>query len=164
MVNEIISSIESKFKDAILSSSCEDKILWLGVKREKCYQILSQLKDMGFDHCSDVTCVDYLDEGEFELVYHLWSHSKKIRVIVKTRIPRGSPSIKSVVDLWIGAQIHEREGHELFGINFEGNPDLSELFLEDWEELPPFRKDFDIREYVKREYYGDDKGYFGQEG
>lgn len=161
MVDEIISSLESKFKDAILSSVSEDKRILLSVKREELHQVLSQLKDMGFEHCSDVTCVDYLDEGEFELVYHIWSHSKKIRGIVKTRIPRESPAIKSIVDLWKGAEIHEREGHELFGIIFEGNPNLTPLFLEDWEELPPFRKDFDIREYVKKEYYGEDKGYFG---
>lgn len=160
MVDEIVSSLISEFPDAITSSSWEDKRMVITVRREEFYQVLSRLKDMGFDHLSDVTCVDYIDEGEFEVIYHLWSHPKKIRVIVKTRIPRESPAIKSIVDLWIGAQIHERENHELFGIEFQGNPDLSPLFLEDWEEMPPFRKDFNIREYVKREYYGDDKGYF----
>ena len=162
MNNEIISAIESKFLEAVLSSASEDKRIILTVKQVKFHQILSQLKDIGFDHLSDVTLVDYINEGEFELIYHLWSHSKKIRAIVKTRIPRESPRIKSIVDLWVGAQIHEREGHEMFGVIFEGNPDLSPLFLEDWEEMPPFRKDFDIREYVKREYYGEDKEYFGQ--
>ena len=162
MDNEIISAIESKFSEEVLSSASENKRILLTVKEVKFHQILSNLKDMGFDHLSDVTLVDYINEGEFELIYHLWSHSKKIRAIVKTRIPRESPRIKSIVDLWIGAQIHEREGHEMFGVEFEGNPNLTPLFLEDWEELPPFRKDFDIREYVKKEYYGEDKGYFGQ--
>ncbi|MDY7018778.1 MAG: NADH-quinone oxidoreductase subunit C [Chloroflexota bacterium] len=161
MDNEIISAIESKFPKEVLSSASEDKKILLTVKEIKFHQILSNLKDMGFDHLSDVALVDYINEGEFELIYHLWSHSKKIRAIVKTRIPRESPRIKSIIDLWIGAQIHEREGHEMFGVEFEGNPNLTPLFLEDWEELPPFRKDFDIREYVKREYYGEDKGYFG---
>ena len=161
MDNEIISSIEAKFPEAVLSSASENKRILLTVKEAKFHQILSNLKDMGFDHLSDVTVVDYINEGEFELIYHIWSHSKKIRAIVKTRIPRESPRIKSIVDLWVGAQIHEREGHEMFGVEFEGNPDLSPLFLEDWDEIPPFRKDFDIREYVKREYYGEDKGYFG---
>ena len=161
MDNEIISTIESKFTEAVISSASENKRILLTVKEEKFHQILYNLKDMGFDHLSDVTVVDYINEGEFELIYHLWSHSKKIRAIVKTRISRESPRIKSVVDLWVGAQIHEREGHEMFGVEFEGNPDLSPLFLEDWDEIPPFRKDFDIREYVKREYYGEDKGYFG---
>jgi len=161
MDNEMVSVIKAKFPELINSSVSEDKRILFSVKKEGFYQILSQFKDMGFDHCSDVTCVDYINEEEFELIYHLWSHGEKIRVIVKTRIPRESPRIKSIVDLWVGAQIHEREGHEMFGVEFEGNPNLTPLFLEDWEELPPFRKDFDIREYVKREYYGEDKGYFG---
>ena len=161
MDNKIVSVLKAKFPESIHSSVSEDKRILLSVKKEGFYQILSQLKDMGFDHCSDVTCIDYINEGEFELIYHLWSHDKKIRGIIKARIPRESPRIKSIVDLWIGAQIHEREGHEMFGVEFEGNPNLTPLFLEDWEELPPFRKDFDIREYVKREYYGEDKGYFG---
>jgi NADH-quinone oxidoreductase subunit C len=162
MVNEIESSLQSKFPNAILSLTVEGNRVWVTVKREEFYRVLSELKDMGFDHLSDVTCVDYINEGEFEVIYHLWSCLKKIRGIFKVRIPRESPSIKSIVDLWIGAQIHERENHELFGIEFVGNPDLSPLFLEDWEEIPPFRKDFNIREYVKKEYYGDDKGYFGE--
>jgi NADH-quinone oxidoreductase subunit C len=162
MVNEIELLLKSKFPNAILSLTSEDKRFLVAVKSEEVYKVLSQLKNTSFDHLSDVTCVDYIGEEEFEVIYHLWSHAKKIRGMVKTRIPRESPSIKSIVDLWIGAQIHERENHELFGIEFDGNPELSPLFLEDWEEIPPFRKDFDIREYVKREYYGDDKGYFGE--
>jgi len=163
MANEIVSTLKSEFAEAILSCASEDGRILLQVAGQGFHQLLSRLKDMGFDHCSDVTLVDYINDGEFEVIYHLWSHGRKIRAVVKVRIPRESPTIASIVDLWKGAQIHEREGHELFGVVFDGNPDLSPLFLEDWEELPPFRKDFDIREYVKREYYGEDKGYFGQE-
>ncbi len=162
MVNDIVSALISEFVDALRLSSEEGKPMVFTVKKEKFYAVLSRLKSMGFDHLSDVTCIDYIDDGKIELIYHLWSHAKKIRGMVKTRIPRESPSIESIIDLWTGAQIHEREGHELFGIAFQGNPDLSPLFLEDWEEMPPFRKDFDIREYVKREYYGQDNGYFGK--
>ena len=123
------------------------------VKKEKLYEILSTLKNAGFDHLSDVSCVDYIKEQQFEIIYHLWSHTKKLRVNIKVRISRERPLIKSVVDLWIGAQIHERENHEMFGVDFLGNPNLSPLFLEDWKEIPPFRKDFNVREFVRREYY-----------
>ena len=51
------------------------------------------------------------------------------------------------------AQIHEREIHELFGVKFEGNQDLSPLFLENWEGPDPFRKDFNWREYVRDKFY-----------
>ena len=159
MINEITSLLKSKFPDSLLNVASEDKRITLLVKKEELHQILTQLKDTGFNHLSDVTAVDYIDEQEFELIYHLWSHQEKIRAIVKVRIPREVPTVKSVVDLWAGAQIHEREDHELFGINFEGNPNLSPLFLEDWEEIPPFRKDFDTRKYVKEKYYLEEEGY-----
>jgi NADH-quinone oxidoreductase subunit C len=159
MINEITSLLKSKFPDSLLNVASEDKRITLLVKKEELHQILTQLKDTGFNHLSDVTAVDYIDEQEFELIYHLWAHQEKIRAIVKVRIPREVPTVKSVVDLWTGAQIHERENHELFGINFEGNPNLSPLFLEDWEEIPPFRKDFDTRKYVKEKYYSEEEEY-----
>ena len=153
MLDEIVSTVKSKFGDSILNVASEDRRVTLAVTRETCHEVLSWLKAAGFDHLSDVTGIDYMTDGEFEVVYHLWSHTKKVRIILKVRVDRESPTMQSIVDLWPGAQIHEREVHELFGIDFEGNPDLSPLFLEDWTEIPPFRKDFDTREYVKRQYY-----------
>ncbi len=159
MIDHIESHLRSKFPVSILDIVSEGARISLVVKKEELYQILLQLKDKGFNHFSDVSAVDYIAEDEFELIYHLRSHRENIRAIVKVRIPREEPMVKSVVDLWTGAQIHEREDHELFGINFEGNPNLSPLFLEDWEEIPPFRKDFDSRKYVKEKYYRDEEGY-----
>ena len=156
MLDEIVSAVKSRFGKSILDVMSEDKRIILTATKEVCHDVLSQLKAVGFDHLSDVTGVDYMADGEFEIVYHLWSHTEKVRAILKVRIARESPAIESAVDLWPGAQIHEREAHELFGIVFQENPDLSPLFLEDWTEIPPFRKDFDTREYVKRQYYGDE--------
>ena len=153
MVEKLMAGLKSKCGESILKLETADKRVTLTGKVEDHHRILSELKSMGFEHLSDVTGVDYLADGEFELVYHLWSHSQKARSILKIRINRESPAIGSVIDLWPGAQIHEREIHELFGIHFEGNPDLSPLFLEDWAEIPPFRKDFDTREYVRRKYF-----------
>lgn len=157
MPKKIISYLKHSFPLSVSNAVSEDNLISLSVKKVQFYEVLLALKDEEkFDHLSDVTCIDYIDENEFELIYHLWSHAKKLRVNVKVRIARNSPSIKSVVDLWAGAQIHERENHEMFGINFEGNPNLSPLFLEDWEEIPPFRKDFDTRKYVREHDYGGD--------
>jgi len=154
MNDQIVSSLRSRFRDMTPIVSSEDNKISFSTKKEESHEALSYLKDAGFDHLSDITCVDYIGEKEFEVIYHLWSHAKKRRADVKVRISRRSPSIKSVSDLWAGAQMHERENHELFGINFKGNPNLSPLFLEDWEEIPPLRKNFDTRKYVRREYYG----------
>jgi len=156
MLDDIIADVRSRFGESILHVLPEERRATFTVTRPVSHEVLSRLKAMGFDHLSDVSGVDYIADGEFEINYHLWSHARKVRVTQKVRIARESPLIESVVDLWPGAQIHEREAHELFGITFEGNPDLSPLFLEDWTEIPPFRKDFDTREYVKKQY-DDDK-------
>lgn len=150
---EILSSLESNFEMSDLST--EENSFSAKVDVDDVHDILSSLKEEGFDHLSDVACIDYIDDEEFELIYHLWSHDLKLRVAIKTRVPREpEPSVKSITDLWAGAQIHERENLEMFGIEFTGNPNLKPLFLEGWEEIPPFRKDFDTREYVKEKYYG----------
>jgi len=152
---EIKSVIESKFEDSILGFDIKGGRIMLKVNARASHEVLSLLKDLGFDHLSDVTGIDYIRDGEFEIVYHLWSHARKIRAMLKVRISREAPILKSIADLWPGAQIHERENYELLGIDFEGNPDLSPLFLENWEEIPPLRKDFDTREFVKRKYHDD---------
>lgn len=150
MSEDVVRALASRFGDSVREVVPEKGRITLTAAREASHEVLAALKTLGFDHLSDVTGVDYPADGEFEVVYHLWSHVRKERLIQKVRIPRDSPSLESATDLWPGAQIHEREAHELFGIGFEGNPDLSPLFLEDWTEIPPFRKDFDTREYVKR--------------
>ena len=159
MIDKIESQLNAKFPDALSNVAAGDRHVIFAVEQKESYPVLGELKSIGFDHLSDVTAVDYIDQQEFELIYHLRSHQQRIRALMKVRIPRQSPVASSVTALWGGAQMHEREIHELFGIDFLGNPDLSELFLEDWEEIPPFRKDFDTRKYVKEEYYGDEEQY-----
>ncbi len=152
-LSDTLFTLESKFK--ISEISTEKNSFSAKVDTDKVHDVLSFLKEEGFKHLSDVACVDYIDDEEFELIYHLWSYDSKSRAAIKIRIPRDSnPSVKSITDLWTGAQIHERENHEMFGIKFTGNPNLDPLFLEDWKEIPPLRKDFNAREYVKEKYYG----------
>jgi len=155
---EILSSLKSRFQESVFATSLENRSTSLRAKKEGFHKILSQLKDAGFDHLSDATCVDYIDEQKFEIIYHLWSHAEKRRGEVRIQVPRESPSVKTISGLWEGAQIHEREIRELFGVNFEEHPNPSPLFLEGWEEIPPLRKDFDTREYVKREHYKENSG------
>ena len=105
-------------------------------------------------HLSAISVTDWVEKGKYELTYHLWSYEDKMLVTVKTKIDRDRPVIDSVAPIWKeNAQIHERELHELFGVDFKGNSDLSPLFLEDWSGPPPFKKDFDWREYVRKEFY-----------
>jgi NADH-quinone oxidoreductase subunit C len=128
------------------------------VKKEAILSVLSFLKSHGYGHLALISCVDWIEENAFELVYVLSaymqedeSHTDKERMnlILKTRIPRERPSFLSVIPVFENAEPYEREIHELFGVVFEGHPRLTPLFLEREYEIPPFRKDFDTRQYVK---------------
>jgi len=127
------------------------------VQKEMIVDIAAQLKEDGFNHLSDVTIVDYIEEEEFEVIYHLWSHDRNERVMIKTRIPREKAIIQTLVPLWTSAHMHERECHEMFGVVFDGHTELTPLLLEDWEGIPPLRKDFDSRQYVLDTFYGGER-------
>ncbi|MGB9659795.1 MAG: NADH-quinone oxidoreductase subunit C, partial [Nitrososphaerales archaeon] len=92
---------------------------------------------------ASVSGVDYIDMNEFEVIYNVWSIDKKVLIGLRTKIPRDNPTLKSLIGVWEGALYHERETWEMFGIKFEGHPNLSLLLLpEDWDGPPPLRKDF----------------------
>ncbi len=139
--------------------------IWVEVPPERALDLLRELREAGYVYLATISGVDWPEEGKLELVYHLWSFDERGFVHLKTRVPRGSPSIPSVYPLFGGsAWINEREIHEMFGVDFPGNPDLSPLFLDDWDGPPPFRKDFDWRAYVREKFYREDReedrGYY----
>jgi NADH-quinone oxidoreductase subunit C len=94
----------------------------------------------------DLTCVDYAGEDpRFEMVYHLFSLSRNRRLRIKTRLGEKDPRISSLTALWKNADWLEREVYDLFGIQFEGHPDLRRLFMYDGFEGHPLRKDYPLR-------------------
>ena len=99
-------------------------------------------------HLSAITCVDWIDEGEFELVYHVWSYELQSLVSAHTRIPREPGRYISVYDIYMPAGFFERDIHEMFGIWFEGSPDMSKFILTEWDGPPPMRKEFDSEAWV----------------
>lgn len=148
----IMENIKSRFK--VEGRIQRERRLWVEVDREDLMGLCNYVREIGFDHLSAVSVTDWIKEGKYAVTYHLWSYNDKILLTIKTKIDREKPSVTSVTSIWgENAQIHERELHELFGVKFEGNKDLAPLFLEDWDGQPPFRKDFNWREYVRDEYY-----------
>lgn len=152
---EILEKIKNKFS---VDGKAEEKHrIWLSIDQKKLIEICTWIKEKGFVHLSAISVTDWLEKGEYELTYHVWSYDDKILITVKTSIRRTKPIIASVTPIWMeNAQIHERELHELFGIEFKGNRDLTPLFLDDWTGPAPFKKDFNWREYVRDECYSKD--------
>jgi NADH-quinone oxidoreductase subunit C len=88
-----------------------------------------------------LSAVDELDDG-FSVVVHLWSLSARSHLLLRTRVPRSSPRLPSAVPVFRGAAWHERETYEMFGITFDGHPNLIPLLLPDGFEGHPLRKEF----------------------
>lgn len=100
---------------------------------------LAALQAAGLGYLDFLTAVDR--EDSIEVVAHLAHLSATPHVLVATRVDRDAPLLASVVDLFAGAGWHERETHEMFGIEFEGNPDLRPLLTNAATPLHPLRKD-----------------------
>jgi NADH-quinone oxidoreductase subunit C len=149
---EILDRISSEFK--LKGELRRKNQIWLDTTTGSFVDLCRWLEGRGFEHLSAISAVDWPDKNMCELAYHLWSYQDKISITLKVNIDRQNAVIDSVTEVWNGsAQVHEREIHELFGVRFEGNNNLTPLFLEDWQGPPPFRKDFDWREYVGEKYY-----------
>ncbi|RKY55068.1 MAG: NADH-quinone oxidoreductase subunit C [Candidatus Neomarinimicrobiota bacterium] len=149
--------LESSFSDIKINIT-DDSRITVNIKKDAVVSILSFLKNLGYEHLALISCIDWIEENEFELVYILsaymgkdqeYNEKEKKTILVKTRISREESEFITVINIFENAEPYERELHELFGINFEGHPRLTPLFLERDYEIPPFRKDFDTRKYVK---------------
>lgn len=98
--------------------------------------------EFSLDYLSFVTGVDYLDQGQLEVVYHLFSMDRRHELLLKVKVPRDDAKVDSVSKIWATAIWHEREAYDLLGITFEGHPDLRRIMMtEDWAGHP-LRKDY----------------------
>jgi NADH-quinone oxidoreductase subunit C len=100
-----------------------------------------------------LTGVDELDGG-FGVVTHLYSVRHRHHVLLRTRVPRGRPRLASLTGLFAGAVWHERETYEMFGIVFDGHPNLVPLLLPDGFEGNPLRKEFVLASRVAKAWPG----------
>ncbi|HLF70768.1 MAG TPA: NADH-quinone oxidoreductase subunit C [Dehalococcoidia bacterium] len=118
--------------------------LLISVKPGDLHNVLSTAKrnsDLSFDFLRNLCGVDYEDEG-FEVVYHLYSYAHGYNVTIKCRLGRDNPKVDTASDIWRGADWHEREARDMFGIVFEGHPNLVPLLLpDDMLDHFPLRKD-----------------------
>jgi NADH-quinone oxidoreductase subunit C len=104
--------------------------------------------DLKFNLLTDVTCVDwYPSEPRFEVVYQLFSISRKARLRLKVRLAGNDTRISSVISVWPSCNFFEREVFDLFGIQFEGHPYMKRIMMpEDWKGHP-LRKDYPVEGY-----------------
>jgi NADH-quinone oxidoreductase subunit C len=107
-------------------------------------QTLRDDEDFGLDFFDFLSAVDYPDRGQLEVVTHLYSTRRNHHVRLKVVVSRDEPRCPTLSDMYPGANWHEREAWELFGIVFEGHPHLVKLVLPEPFEGHPLRKDFTL--------------------
>jgi len=144
----ILDLLRREFPDAVRETSVSlgDEIVV--IEKEALLPIAGFLRDGPgeFKMLLDLTCVDYFGrKPRFEMVYHFFSLSENRRLRVKAALEEGDLRIASLTPLWKNANWLEREVYDLFGVNFEGHPDLRRIFMYDGFEGYPLRKDYPLR-------------------
>jgi NADH-quinone oxidoreductase subunit C len=152
-VSALLDDVRARFGGAILATHDAHGDDTVVVDRAAVREVLAGCRDaasLAFDVLMDLTAVDYSkypgreDGPRFEVVYHLYSLPHNHRLRVKVRVDEDDPSVPSAVRLWPIANWLEREVWDMFGIRFDGHPDLRRLLL--YEEFVghPLRKDYPI--------------------
>ena len=109
-----------------------------------CEYLISE-PSLRFSFLSDLTVVDRFPiEPRFEVNYHLLSLDRKERLRLRVKISGAEPAVASVTPLWPTANWHEREAFDLFGVRFNGHPDLTRILMPDEWEGYPLRKDYPV--------------------
>ena len=141
----ILSKIKERLPGAVLDITEFAGEHILHVQGQDILKVLTELKDDGFNFLADLTAIDNLTLGGFErfaVSYHLLSHKTAERVTVKAYISEEKPSLPSVESLWKTADWQEREVFDLYGIKFEGHPNLIRIMNPDDYDGYPLRKDY----------------------
>jgi NADH-quinone oxidoreductase subunit C len=145
-----VAALRAQFGDAILHHTvmAEDEHV-VYVAPTRLLEILGWLKhdaEQAYNLLTDVTAVDYGGGRPLEIVYQLWSIPKKQALRLQATLPLSALEIDSAVPVWRSANWLEREVYDLFGVHFNGHPDLRRIMMPDnYAEGHPLRKDFPLR-------------------
>jgi len=144
----IISLVKENFNTAIVDCRIFRGELTFIIKKDYITDVALFFRDneqLGCNFLSDLCGVDKVKtEGIFEVIYHLYSISNNHRVRLKVPIPSGYPYISTATNIWETANWHERETFDMFGIVFEGHPNLCKILMPDEFEGHPLRKDYPL--------------------
>jgi NADH-quinone oxidoreductase subunit C len=153
----IINKTKSNFPDFVKDAKIDRHLrVTITFDKDHLLEIAKWMREeLGLDHLKGVAGIDFPTHKKLEVLYFLGSFSKpelqNLIVTLKAELPRDNPSIASAVSIWQSAHFHERETFEMFGVKFEGHPDLRKLLtLDNWEGPPPMLKDIKFPEIGQR--------------
>ncbi len=143
--HNLLNKVKENFSQSIVETKYSFGELTIKIKHEFLIPLMQFLKEeLEFDYLTDITAVDYPErEKRFEMVYHIFSLKNHYRIRVKTEI-KEREKVSSMTKVWGSANWLEREVYDMFGIEFEGHPDLRRILLSDEWEGYPLRKDYPL--------------------
>jgi NADH-quinone oxidoreductase subunit C len=134
--------------DALEDARFDRGELTLTVAREQIRTACQVLKDAKYNFFEDLTAVDWFPSTpRFQLSYELLSHTYKEHLRLRVMLDESDPAVNSIVPVWPSADFYEREVFDLFGIRFEGHPNLRRIMMPDDWKGHPMRKDYPVEGY-----------------
>lgn len=131
--------------ESVVTTLHTDRRAEIQVRPDAIGETLERLRSQGYGHLMSVHGVDYYpDEPRFGVLYELLSREAQDRVAVKVRVPLSDPHVPSVTPAWPTASFQEREIFDMFGVVFDGHPDMRRILLPDDYLGHPLRRDFPI--------------------
>jgi NADH-quinone oxidoreductase subunit C len=145
-VPEVVDALKEKFGDAVLEVSLYAGEHTVRVATERIVEICRFLHDEhAFEYLADLGGLDrFEDEERFEVVYNLVSLANRKRIRLKVRVEEENPLVPTITDVYRAANWQEREAYDMFGIRFDGHPDLRRMLMPEDFEYHPLRKEFPL--------------------
>lgn len=122
------------------------------IQKEQLLNSIYTLTQNGFITLVQLSCADWIEDGVFTISYNLTTKERKENLLLQLDINRTDDSLPTLLDIFPQSEIMERDIHEMFGVEFIGNPTLGDFALEDWQEIPPLRREFDTLAYVNEHF------------
>jgi NADH-quinone oxidoreductase subunit C len=148
MNEKVLAKLKARYADAVLEANEFRAELTIIILKERIVDVCRFLKEdeeLSFDLLADLCGIDMnTPENRFGVVYNLYSLKNKHRIRLKTFTEGENPKVPTVTGVWSTANWHERETYDMFGIVFEGHPDLRRMYMPDEFEYYPLRKEFPL--------------------
>jgi NADH-quinone oxidoreductase subunit C len=158
MMTELLQKLKNQFNIKQIDSVVDNEH-FLTVRKEDTLHLLSHLKQYeGYTHLILLTAVDWLEDNKFQLTYLINNPATRSQLGIRTFIERSvwpeESEMQTAHHLWPAIKTYQRELHEMFGIDFPNSPEINDpLILEYWDDIPPYRRDFDTKKYAEETFF-----------
>lgn len=159
-----LARLTARFGDKIVASETPYDLLTVEVANDSLHEVVRWIKEdevLRITYLTNIGGVHYpeVENREFAVVYHLHSLENNLRIRLKVFIPLSNPTVRTITDIYTGANWMERETFDFYGIIFEGHPNLVRILNEDDMDYFPMRKEYRLEDATRQDK---DNRFFGR--